>query len=105
MNRPVTPYTGIPALRTKSPSLAPVDISGTMAIGDQTALVAASIAENTSGRSGDGGDGFTVSAGTTFTLVSAMTRASVRSTAAASSPGSIRQFTVALALAGSAFSA
>src|SRR5690349_13197192 len=78
---------------------------GTTGKAPQIALTDASTALNTSGRRGDAGLGTAVSIGARCTDVSLMTRVSVFSTAEASSPGSIRQLTVALAVCGSAFGA
>src|SRR5512143_3082190 len=78
---------------------------GTIGTLPQTTLTDASTAPNTSGRSGEAGLGRAVSIGVTCTVVSLITRTSARSTAAGSAPGSMRQFTVARAVCGSALGA
>src|SRR5262245_57439053 len=78
---------------------------GTIGSGPQTAFTDASIAANRSGRSGEGGLGITGATGATSTDSSLITRRIVFSTWTGSSPGSIRQFTVAVAVCGNACSA
>ena len=69
------------------------------------ALTDASTALKTSGRSGDAGLGRAVSTGARWTEVSLIARTNARSTPPGSSPGSMRQFTNARAVCGSAFGA
>src|ERR1043166_3000519 len=95
----------MPAFRRNNPSVAPVSMIGTIGTGPQIALTDASMAANTSGLSGDAGLGTAVSIGVRCTDESLIARVSARSTAAGSSPGSIRQLTVAFAVWGSALGA
>src|SRR5277367_4322603 len=108
------PYVGIPAIRKIFPSLAPVDIVGTQGTpGHSTANVFSSAAV-TSGNNGDAGTfttGITVpsaafcSTKSTVTLGSATTLIKVWCTCSGSSPGKIRQFTLARAVCGNALAA
>src|SRR4051812_36809111 len=97
-----TPYVGMPALRRYSPSVAPVAITGTTTTPGHIASVIDSIGRISSGNSGEGALGFASSMNDTATLGSATTSASFSLTAAGDSPGRIRQFTVAVAVCGSA---
>src|SRR6267378_5050910 len=108
------PYVGMPAMRVYFPSVAPVDMVATRGTPGQVTFKTFSMACVTSGSSGDGGTGTTgttfpsgVSCGTMVILTfgSFATRSSVLCTSSGSSPGKIRQLTLARAVCGSAFGA
>src|SRR5260370_7843544 len=104
----------MPAMRVYLPSVEPVDIVPTRGTPGQALLKTFSMACVSSGRSGEGGTGTT---GTTFpsgarcgtmvtlTLGSLATFSSVLWTTSGSSPGKMRQLTLARAVCGSAFGA
>src|SRR5713226_8199700 len=108
------PYVGMPAMRTYFPSVAPVDMVATRGTPGQRMLKTLSVARVTSGSNGEGGTGTT---GTTFpsgascgtmlilTFGSLATRSRVLWTSSGSSPGKMRQLTLARAVCGSAFGA
>jgi len=85
--------------------VAPVLIVGTTGTPGHISCVVASMARSSSGVRGDGGLGLAGARGVTLTPESATTRRSVASTCSGGSPGRMRQFTVARARWGSAFSA
>src|SRR5208337_2327784 len=96
------------------PSEAPVDIVGTIGIPGHMVAKVRSSAVVTSGSSGEGGTATmgmsfpsAVFSGTTviLTLGSAATRSNVLRTLSGSSPGKMRQFTLARAVCGSALGA
>src|SRR5215207_9796778 len=78
---------------------------GTIGTGPHIDVTIERIVASNDGGSADGGLGGAVSAAVTTTAVSATTRRIVRSTSRMSSPGRIRQFTVACTRCGSAFTA
>src|SRR3954453_5322713 len=100
-----TPYTGIPAFLTYSPSLAPVDISGTITTPGHILWASALAGSTTSGRSGEAGLNVGGRSREIWTPVSASTRLSVASTESGGWSGRILQFTVARANWGRALSA
>src|SRR5215468_4945149 len=113
-NMHAIPNVGMPAARRYFPSLAPVDIVGTTGNPGHIVANVSEYAVITSRISGDGG---TVTTGialpsevlsttiVTFTPESFATRSNVFRTSSGSSPGKIRQLTVARAICGSAFGA
>src|SRR5471032_2574713 len=90
-------------LRRKRESVAPVLIDGTTGVPGQNSAVSFSIGPTTSERSGEGG----LAAGTLtrVTVMAGLPRALTMDcwTSSNDSPGSTRQFTVAVAVCGSAF--
>src|SRR5215467_11752449 len=108
------PYVGMPPMRVYFPSVAPVDMVGTKGMPGHILVKVFSMALVTSGSSGEGGTGTT---GTTFpsgsacatmlifTFGSLATRWRVFRISCGSSPGKIRQFTLARAVCGSALGA
>src|SRR5439155_17811259 len=105
------PKVGMPAMRVYLPSVAPVDMVATRGTPGQVMLKTFSMALVTQGRSGEGGTGTTFPSGpgcetvVILTCGSLATRSSVRRTYSGSSPGKIRQLTLARAVCGSALRA
>src|SRR5262245_8846581 len=95
----------MPALRRNRPSVAPVDIEGTTGTPVHISVVIRSIALKISGFSGDGTLAVALSNAETEIFESARTRISADRTSTGDSPGRIRQFTIARAVCGRAFSA
>src|SRR6266851_4441723 len=108
------PYVGMSATRVYLPSVAPVDIVGTRGTHGDVILKVFSMACVTSRSSGEGGTAAMVTffpsvvrCGTMLILTfgSFATRSSVLRTSSGSSPGKIRQLTLARAVCGRAFGA
>src|SRR5580704_19195238 len=108
------PYVGIPAVRVMRPSVAPVDIEGTTGTLPHKAWTVSSMARVTSGSRGEGGTVTSLTSepsaacsGTsvTTTFGSATARSIVLRMLSGSSPGKIRQLTLARAVCGRAFGA
>ncbi|MCY1522523.1 hypothetical protein D9M68_573810 [compost metagenome] len=102
---PVTPYIGMPALRKKRLSVAPVLMAGTTGTPGHICCVSVSTVFTRSPFSGEAGlrSGLPMLRTTILSLPTAWV--SRRSTSSGSSCGRMRQLTVALADCGSAFSA
>src|SRR6266568_2214180 len=108
------PYVGMPAMRVYLPSVAPVDMVATTGMPGHILLKVFCMAFVTSGSNGEGGTGTT---GTAFpsgsvcvtmlilTLGSLATRWRVLRISCGSSPGKMRQLTLARAVCGSALGA
>src|SRR3954469_6820672 len=92
----------MPALRRYRPSVAPVLITGTTTTPGNIALVNDSTLFMTSGRSGDGGLGLASLSNVTTTFGSAIVSTMVLRTDSGATPGRMRQFTLAVAICGSA---
>src|SRR5262249_7775694 len=101
-NVPSMPYVGISPLRRKSPSVAPVLITGTTMAPGNISLVSDSTAAMTSGRSGDGLLGLASPTNDTVIFGSASTSTSASRTECGGTPGRMRQFTLAVASCGNA---
>src|SRR5438093_609890 len=95
----------MPELRKYKPSVAPVDITGTTGTPGHMCVVIRSSAKMISGLSGDGLLGVASPSGETEIFGSPKTRVSVACTSPGESPGRMRQFTIARAVGGRAFSA
>src|SRR3954452_15450036 len=100
---PSIPYVGIPLFRKYNPSVAPVPIVGTTTAPGNIALVIDSSGCMICGWSDEGGLGFAGSTYVKVTFGSAITSVSVRLITAGSSPGRMRQLTLAVASWGRAF--
>ena len=96
---------GIPALRRNNPSVAPASITGTIGTLGNCSATSRSMAPMIAGVRGEGGLGMGAYTVRRAIRSSPASRSSVAATSAAGSPGRIRQFTVARADWGSAFSA
>src|SRR5215216_5147482 len=102
---PLMPYDGIPTARKKWLSVAPVDIVGTTGMSPHILRVISVVAASTAGSIGSVDFGKSGSVGCVFVIlmpVSATTRANVARTSAELDVGTIRQFTFADAVCGSA---
>src|SRR5690606_39633620 len=101
----LTPYSGMPALRRKSTSVAPVLTSGITVMPGHMSSATCSTGSTTEGSSGEAGLASAGAICVTETPFFAAIAVSTLCVSSAEDCGSTRQLTVALAVCGNAFSA